>query len=234
MEQRLAALRDPGTRERLVAELEGAVAGPMAALRLDFGRMVVRHVELERNRGLLGRTLGEIASERGSTPANVLIDLSLEENLGTAFLSAEMGHADADRVGWMLAHPCVHIGASDGGAHVASFATYGDTGHLFRRYVRETGALRLEHAIKKLTLDPATIWGLRDRGALRPGYGADIVVFDPATIDRGPEVPARDLPGGGFRYVRGSVGVEATIVNGEVAWTRAGGYTDARPGGIAG
>jgi N-acyl-D-aspartate/D-glutamate deacylase len=229
--QREAALRNPGTRERLVNELEGP--SDFAALRLDFGRLVVRHAERESNRALVGRTLGEIARERGSTPANVLIDLSLEDGLRTAFLAESLGHDDAARVGWMLAHPCVHVGASDGGAHVASFATYGDTGHLFRRFVRETGALSLEAAIKKITLDTATIWGIPERGALRAGWAADVVVFDPERVDRGPELPARDLPGDGFRYVRPSVGVDTVIVNGAVGWSRDGGYTEARTGVVA-
>ena len=77
----------------------------------------------------------------------------------------------------LLAHPYVHVGASDGGAHVGSFATYGDTGFLVSRYVRETGALRLEEAVKKITLDPATIWGLPERGLLREGYHADVAVL---------------------------------------------------------
>ncbi len=70
------------------------------------------------------------------------------------FLAANVGHQDADRVGPLLAHPLVHVGASDGGAHVTSFSTYGDTGFLFSRYVRETQHLSLEHAIKKITSTP--------------------------------------------------------------------------------
>ena len=75
--------------------------------------------------------LGDIAAERGTTPAETLIDLAVEEDLGTWFIRADIGHADPDAVGALLAHPLVHVGASDGGAHVGSFATYGDTGFLF-------------------------------------------------------------------------------------------------------
>jgi N-acyl-D-aspartate/D-glutamate deacylase len=134
----------------------------------------------------------------------------------------------------LLAHPYVHIGASDGGAHVGSFATYGDTGFLFSRYVRETGALRLEDAVKKITADPCTIWGLTDRGMLREGFAADLTVFDPDTIDRGPEIASDDFPGEGLRWIRRSVGVEAVIVNGVPTWTAADGYVKgARAGQIA-
>ena len=102
-------------------------------------RFVVREVALDRNRDMVGRTLGDIAAERGTTPAELFIDLAVEEDLGTWFIRAEIGHADPKAVGELLAHPYVHVGASDGGAHVGSFATYGDTGYLFSRFVRDTG-----------------------------------------------------------------------------------------------
>jgi N-acyl-D-aspartate/D-glutamate deacylase len=131
----------------------------------------------------------------------------------------------------MLASPFVHIGASDGGAHLASFATYGDTGYLFSEFVRKSGALSLEAAVKKITSDTADIWGLKDRGRLEAGKAADIVVFDAATIARGEERPQFDMPGDGMRYVRDAIGVETVVVNGEIAW-EAGRYTDARSGVI--
>ena len=120
----------------------------------------------------------------------------------------------------MLANDLVHIGASDGGAHIQSFATYGDTGYLFSEFVRNGRHLTLEHAVKKITGDTAQIWGLPDRGLLRRGLAADVVVFDPDTIGRGDELPVLDMPGGGMRYVRSARGVDTVIVNGEVAWTR--------------
>ena len=187
-----------------------------------------------RNRDLVGRTLGDVAEDRGTTAGELLIDLSIEEELGTWFQRADIGHSDPEAVGALLAHPLVHVGASDGGAHVGSFATYGDTGFLLSRYVRETGALSLEAAVKKITADPCTIWGLPERGQLKEGYAADIVVFDPDTIDRGPEVASGDFPGGGTRWIRNSVGVDTVVVNGEVTWTDADGYAPkARAGVIA-
>ena len=197
----------------------------------DPGNYVVRDVALDANRDLVGRTLTDIAAERGTTPAELLIDLSVEEDLGTWFMRAEIGHSDPDAVGALLAHPLVHVGASDGGAHVGSFATYGDTGFLFSRYVRETGALSLEAAVKKVTADPATIWGLPERGQLKTGYAADVVVFDPATIGRGPEIASNDFPGDGTRWIRRSLGVDSVVVNGTVTWTADDGYVpDARAG----
>ena len=129
----------------------------------------------------------------------------------------------------MLANPLVHIGASDGGAHIASFSTYGDTGYLFSEFVRKAGALSLEQAVKKITADTADIWGLKDRGRLAEGQAADIVVFDADTIGRGEERPVFDMPGDGMRYVRDAVGIDTVVVNGAIAYA-GGRYTDARSG----
>ncbi len=231
-EEKLAAFADPQKREALVGTINMLAAVPNAGL--DPSGFVVREVALERNRDLVGRTLGEIATDRNVTPGDLLVDLSVEEDLGTWFMRADIGHSDADAVGGLLAHPYVHIGASDGGAHVGSFATYGDTGFLVSRYVRETGALRLEEAVKKITSDPATIWGLPQRGELREGYVADVAVFDADTLDRGPEVASDDFPGDGIRWIRHSVGMDSVLVGGEVTWSATEGYVaGARAGGLA-
>jgi len=223
-EQKLRSLRDPGTRTSLLqaAEPNG-----------DPARFAKLRIRDSRDPSLVGRRLGELAAERGTTPAALMIDLSLEEDLGIHFLSASMGHEDPARVGAILANDLVHVGASDGGAHIQSFATYGDTGYLFSEFVRKGGHLSLERAVKKITGDTARIWNLPERGELRPGQAGDVVVFDPDTIGRGEELPVRDMPGGGMRYVRSASGVDAVIVGGEVVYTRSGGYTDARPGVIA-
>ena len=109
-----------------------------------------------------------------------------------------------------LRSPSAFLG-SDAGAHIQSFATYGDTGYLFSEFVRRGGHLTLEQAVKKITGDTAQIWNLPNRGLLRPGQAADVCVFDPDTIARGDEVPAHDMPGGGMRYVRDARGIDATI-----------------------
>jgi N-acyl-D-amino-acid deacylase len=220
-EQRLGLLRDEGTRKKMVAAAE-----PGGDTR-RFAGLLVRH---SRDASLIGRTLGELAAERGSTPANVMIDVSLAEDLDVHFIAASMGHADPSRIGPLLASDLVHVGASDAGAHIQSFATYGDTGYLFSEFVRGGGHLSVEHAVRKITGDTAQIWGLSDRGLLRPGMAADVVVFDLDTIGRGAETPTNDMPGAGMRYVRSASGVDAVIVNGEIAWTAGGGYSDARPG----
>lgn len=224
LDERIAALSDPAVSQKMVAD-----AGPDGGAAM-MGSLVVRGGD-RAPAAWVGRTLGELAAERGLPPARALIDLSLEHGLDVAFLAARRGHDDTARIGPMLAHPHVHIGASDGGAHLASFATYGDTGYLFSEFVRGARALSLEDAVRKITADTADIWGLRDRGRLQAGLAGDVVVFDEATIGRGEERPVFDMPGGGMRYVRDAVGIDAVIVNGEVAW-RCGAYTDAASGVI--
>ncbi|HLY80272.1 MAG TPA: amidohydrolase family protein [Caulobacteraceae bacterium] len=222
--ERLAALCDPSIVDKMVED-----AGPDGGAAM-FSELVVRGAD-EAPAEPASRTLGDIAAERGEAPARALINLSLEHGLDVAFLAASRGHDATDRIGPMLASPYVHIGASDGGAHLASFATYGDTGYLFSEFVRKSGALSLEAAVRKITSDTAEIWGLKDRGLLQPGKAADIVVFDADRIGRGAERPQFDMPGDGMRYVRDAIGVEAVLVNGEVAWTQ-GAYTEARAGVI--
>jgi N-acyl-D-amino-acid deacylase len=222
LEARLAALRDPDTVEKMVADL-----GPDGGERM-MGRLIVRGGDAA-PAALVGRTLSDIAKDRGQSPALALIELSLEHGLDVAFLAADMGHDQTDRIGPMLAHPLVHIGASDGGAHIASFATYGDTGYLFSEFVRKSGALTLEQAVRKITADTADIWGLKGRGRLQPGQAADVVIFDPQTIGRGVERPVFDMPGDGMRYVRSATGIDTVLVNGEVAYAD-GAYTDSHSG----
>jgi N-acyl-D-aspartate/D-glutamate deacylase len=223
-EEIVAAFSDSDQREALIQE-----AARMAPL---WPTLVLRQVASTKNQPLVGKTLKEIAEIRGTTAVDAMIDLSLEEDLDAHFLSANMGHNDDERVASLLNEPNVHIGASDGGAHILSFSTYGDTGYLFSRFVRDCDAMSLETAVKKLTSETAEIWGIPERGLLQPGYMADIAIFDKERIDRGDEYYVQDVPGDGSRYVRDSVGVDTVIVGGEVAWSAADGYTTAARGEI--
>ena len=217
------AFSDPEQRAALVAEAQG-----MTGL---WESLILRQVESDENQALVGKTLKEIASLRSTTAVDTMIDLSLEEDLQAHFLSSNMGHTDDNIIGPLLAHPHVHIGASDGGAHILSFATYGDTGYLFSHFVKQCEAMSLESAVKKITSDTALIWGMQDRGLLREGYVADVTVFDPDGIARGEEYYTQDVPGDGSRYVRDAEGIDTVIVGGSVAYTN-GEYTDVARGEI--
>jgi N-acyl-D-amino-acid deacylase len=215
-----------------VDEMNGLAMRPNAGL--GAGGFVVREVVRDRNTDLVGRSIDEIATERGCSHGDALLDLALDEGLGTWFIRASIGHCNSEVIGELLADPLVHVGASDGGAHVGSFSTFGDTGYLFSEFVRGTKSLSLEAAVKKITLDPATIWNLKGRGLLAPDHAADVVVFDAEQIGRGPEVASDDFPGDGVRWIRRQEGIDTVIVNGEVSWSAADGYVaDARAGRIA-
>ncbi len=220
----IAAFKDEGKRAALIAE-----AAPMNGL---WEMLVLRQVATKANQKYVGKKLGDIASKRGTTVVDAMIDLSVEEDLQAHFLAANMGHNNDQRVGELLAHPNVHIGASDGGAHILSFSTFGDTGYLFSQFVRETGLLEIEEAIKKITSDTAKIWGLRNRGLIQNGYAADITIFDPETIARGDEYFVQDVPGDGNRYVRDAIGIDSVIINGAVVYQEVTGYRDEHRGQI--
>ena len=225
-EQIMATLQNTEARAKLVGE-----AQRMNSL---WKRLVLRQVQTDANQIYVGKTLAEIAEMRDSDPLNVMIDLSLEESLDAHFLSSDMGHNDDELVASFLTHPNVMIGASDGGAHILSFSTYGDTGYLFSRFVRQCNALGLEQAVKKITSDTASLWGMHNRGFVKSGYAADITIFDDENIGRGPEYYVQDVPGDGYRYVRDAIGVDTVIIGGAVAYNSSTGYTDARKGQVIG
>jgi N-acyl-D-aspartate/D-glutamate deacylase len=229
-EQKKAAFADPARRAELLAEV--ALGRMPLALSFNYADIIVTRVQLPQNEKLIGTTLGELAQQRGTTPVEAMIDLAVEEDFATCFTMAGGGHNNSAVIGKFLAHPLVEIGAADGGAHVARFATYGDTGLLFSHFVRERQALSLELAVHKVTQDVARAWRLKNRGALKPGYCADIVVFDPDTIARGPEIAVEDLPAPGYRYIRKAHGVEKVFINGKLAYSAAEGYTPGHNGEV--
>ena len=228
-DRKVAALRDPEHREKLKAEIEHFMM-PIG-LQIDFADAFVKRPG-PNSRDLEGKRIGDIARERGCHIAEAIIDIALADDLQTSFGLEALGHNDAAKIAAFLAEPLIGIGAGDGGAHVTNFSTYGDTGFLFSRYVRDHKSLSVEEAVHKLTHDVARVWGIRDRGLVKPGYAADLVIFDPESIDRGPEIAVDDLPAPGFRYIRRATGVDQVFVNGRRAYSRDGGYTEARSGAI--
>ncbi len=219
-----AAFMNPEQRAALVQE-----ASSMMPL---WSALVLRRVNSQENAPLIGKTLAEVAQLRGTNALEVMIDLSLEENLDAHFLAADMGHNDDQGVGDLLNQSNVMIGASDGGAHILSFSTYGDTGYLFSKFVRDCAALTIEKAVQKLTSEPAAIWGIADRGQIKPGFVADITIFDAEKIARGEEYYTQDVPGEGYRYVRDAKGVSQVLISGAVAYDEYDGYSEARTGKI--
>jgi N-acyl-D-amino-acid deacylase len=223
--ERLAYFADPATQETLIADMAGA---PFAAA---FGNLRVGRVSHPENKPFENRPLPEVARELGVSVPRAMIDIALRDRLDAEFQLAGAIHGDESYVAKILDHPMCLVGASDAGAHIAQFCGAGDTCYMLSRHVRERGDMSLERAVHRMTLEVAQAWGIRDRGLLRQGLAADVVVFDPATVERGEEVFVHDVPGHANRYIRHPKGIEAVIVNGALA-VRGGTYTAARAGVI--
>jgi N-acyl-D-aspartate/D-glutamate deacylase len=174
------------------------------------------------------RSVAEIARERGQHPAEVMIDLALQKNLDLFFLQP-IANENQDYALEIMRHPRTVTTFSDSGAHVSQLMDSSLQTHLLSHWVREKQAFTLEQAVRMLTLVPATYWGFSDRGLIREGMAADMVVFDPDTI--GAEMPevVDDLPAGARRLIQRCRGIAATVVNGEVV-LRDGKHTGALSG----
>jgi len=157
------------------------------------------------------RTIAEIAGN--ADPLDCMLDLALKGDLDTVF-SALLLNSDEKAVGKMLRHPCSLVSLSDAGAHLTFFNDAGFGLHLLGHWVRKLGVLTLAEAVWRLTGHPATIFGIENRGALKPGYQADLLLFDPARIERGPVKRTFDLPAGEPRLTAQAVGVHGVWVNG--------------------
>jgi len=192
--------------------LRAEIARP-AHFRLFNGQWQQVHVIESARPEYEQRAVGELARAAGKDPLDFMLDLALEENLDTVF-SALLLNSDEEAVGRMLRHPCSLVSLSDAGAHLTFFNDAGFGLHLLGHWVRDLSALTLPEAVWRLTGQPAELFGVKERGALKPGYHADLLLFDPARVDRGPKRRVNDLPGGHPRLTTSAVGVHGVWVNG--------------------
>ena len=160
-----------------------------------------------------GTSLATLAQQQRKEALDVLLDLSLAEDLDTLF-SATLLNSDEDAVGRMLRDPDSVISLSDAGAHLTFLCDAGFGLHLLGHWVRDRQAMPLEQAVHKLCAQPADLLGLRDRGRLAPGQWADLLLFDPATVGRDRTQRVFDLPAGASRLVTPGLGVHGVWVNG--------------------
>jgi N-acyl-D-aspartate/D-glutamate deacylase len=183
-----------------------------------WGRTKVKEVTTPALKATEWKSIADIAAERGVDPLNAFFDLALEDNLAVDFMMPLLD-IDEERVVKKFSDPRTMIGISDGGAHVDMLCNAGYPSYLLGTFVRDKQAMTLEHAIKRMTSEPAQFFGLTDRGVLRPGMAADLAIFDLNTISS-PERPEirHDLPGGGRRLVTQAEGIQYTIVNGHVLY----------------
>jgi N-acyl-D-aspartate/D-glutamate deacylase len=174
------------------------------------------------------RTIAEIARERNQHPALTMVDLAMERNFDCFFLQP-VANEDQDIALQIMKHPRTVTTFSDSGAHVSQLMDSSLQSHLLYHWVRTKKAFTLEEAVRMLTMVPATLWGFADRGLIREGMAADLMVFDPDTITAEMPEIVDDLPAGARRLVQRTKGIAATVVNGEVL-LRDGKHTGALPG----
>ncbi len=207
-----AVYADPAFRNQFREELKR----PMA-----FGnweRINVHEVQSPSLKALEGRSVADIAREQGKDGVDAFLDLTLKDDLEVEFTMASF-NTRVDRMTEILNDKSVLVALGDGGAHVDMLCDAGYPTYLLGTWVRERQALTLEEGVRRLTSDPAEVFGVRNRGRLAPGLAADVAVFDAARIGSTNRGERRfDLPGGAKRMVMPSRGVEYTVVNGVITW----------------
>ena len=230
--ERLAALADPEVRRRLA---EGASSKEAGMLRgpAQWDRLVLVETFAPENADATGRSVGEVAATRGGEPFDTLLDIVIADELRTGLSPRLTGDDAAD---WraraeVWQHPGAVIGGSDAGAHLDMMCGAIYTTSLLGRGVREHRVVTLEEAVRLITDVPARFYGLTERGRIRPGWHADLVMFDPATVDHGPERTRYDLPSGAPRLVADAYGITSVWVGG-VEVCRDGAATGALPGTV--
>ncbi|HEX5614371.1 MAG TPA: amidohydrolase family protein [Acidimicrobiia bacterium] len=205
--EREAAYRDPAWRARAWDDLTGAKQLPVNWASLQVAESST-HPEL------IGRGVVEIGEQWGCSPLDAMLDLSLAENLETRFWSV-LANNDDEAIEWLLPQDTVLLGLADSGAHVSQLCDACFATDLLGNWVRGRQVMPLEHAVRKLSGEPAAVYGLHDRGTLEVGRAADITVFDPDVVAPGPLRRIRDFPANGERLTADQpVGMLHTLVNG--------------------
>jgi N-acyl-D-aspartate/D-glutamate deacylase len=228
LEVRKQMFADSAVRKKLRAEAIEDQSPSVFPRRWDV--IFVDAVKLAKNKAQERKSVQEIAEAQGKDGLDCFLDISLEEDLETRFVHTNT-QGDPAAVCEILKHPAVMIGQSDAGAHMGYDARFGYSTAFLGCWVRDHGIMPLEEAVAKLTFRVASVFGLGDRGLLRPGLAADIAIFDPLTVNtREPEY-VQDLPGNETRMIQKAIGVPYTIVNGEVVIDN-GVPTAARPGKV--
>ncbi|WP_226949253.1 amidohydrolase family protein [Rhizorhabdus wittichii] len=193
----------------------------------------VRTVLAEDNRQYEGRLIGDIAREEGRHPLDVMLDIAVRDELLTSF-APDVGHDDEKTLklrAKVWTDDRTLIGASDAGAHIDMIDTFAFSTSVLQNGVRQYGVISLEEAVYQMTDRPARYFGLVDRGLLKVGYHADIVVFDPDTVGRGKTYMRYDVPGDNYRTYADATGIEQVFVNG-VQILEKGEHSGALPGKV--
>ena len=227
--ERRAAFADPANRARIAEAL--AVLPPTNMLS-RFADYVIIDAQDPQVQALIGRTVGDVAAERGVSALDALFDIVVADNLHTGLEPPVIGVDDAaweERVRLLRNDPRVIAGGSDAGAHLDMMKTFACHTSFLAEAVRRRGLISIEQAVQLFTDAPARFYGLRDRGRIAEGWFADLCILDPDTVGPGTVAPRQDLPAGGWRLYSEATGIDATIVNG-VEIVRDGLVTGDTPG----
>jgi N-acyl-D-amino-acid deacylase len=230
LEARIQAFRDPETRRKLRYEAVEETKSSRFSRRWDLVYMI--KAATPANQHLEKKSVAEIAKIRGQDVIDAFLDLSLEEGLDTEFQTSST-NGDEQAVAEIIRSPFTLVGQSDAGAHLIYDAGFGYATRLLGYWIRERNVMTLEEGVRKLTFMVASIFGLHDRGLVRRGMAADLVVFDPATIRECEPEMVQDLPANEKRLIQKALGIETTIVNGEVLVEKEN-HTGALPGRVLG
>ncbi|MGA4539962.1 N-acyl-D-amino-acid deacylase family protein [Uniformispora flossi] len=230
--ERIAKLRDPETRADLLRSANSPEAGVFRRL-VDFGRYVIGDTYSDANKGLSGRKVADIAAERGQEDFEALVEICAADDLRTVLWPMP---TDNDQASWDLRQEVwesehVILGGSDAGAHLDRMcgATY--TTRFLGDTLRGRKLVSLERAVQMLTSDPAKLFGLKERGRITEGFHADLVLFDPETVNSANARMVNDLPGDSARLTSESEGIVSVRVNG-VETVRNGQVTGALAGSV--
>jgi N-acyl-D-aspartate/D-glutamate deacylase len=228
--EKMKVLADPDERRRLNEGASSPEAGPLRGM-ANWKTLTIAETFAKENEGAAGRTVGEVAAERGQEPFDALCEIAIADELRTGLLPRLGSDDDAT---WNMRlevwrDPRTVLGASDAGAHLDMIDSFTYTTALLGQSVRERQLLPLEEAVHLLTDVPARLYGLRGRGRLEEGWQADIVVLDEDRVGPRPVVTRYDLPAGAGRLFGEADGIEHVLVNG-VEIAAGGTFTGARPG----
>ncbi|HEX4986106.1 MAG TPA: amidohydrolase family protein [Burkholderiales bacterium] len=205
-----AALADDGLRGRLKAELAERSRRMFTG---EWEKAFVARVADAKHADYEGGSIAALAMAAGAHPVDFMLDLALAEDLDTMF-TATLLNSDEEAVGRMMRDENALLSLSDAGAHLTFLCDAGFGLHVLGHWVRDRKAMKVEEAVRKLTADPADLFGIRDRGRIRPGMQADLLLFDPKTVGRGPAKRVFDLPAGASRLTTPATGVHGVWVNG--------------------
>jgi N-acyl-D-aspartate/D-glutamate deacylase len=233
-DERLALLRDPEARAEMRDAVEHYNRDPALGTTVPpplWHTVFVDHVGAPELAAYRGRSIRDIADERGVAPADAMLDLARDDDLATRFRWRTESPEWADAVREAQLDPRMVVGTSDGGAHLARDDGADWSSYFLRSWVLDRQVWTLEEGIRQITHLPAALLGLADRGLLAPGRPADLMVFDPETIAPTSKEFVHDLPGGVGRFKAWGRGVHATVVNGTPI-VRDGELTGALPGRV--